>query len=115
METNKGTVQSNDKENIANLIKRRRFQILVHSYIYYRLNDNIISNVVFDRWAEELIELQKKHPDLSKNIELYDFFSDFTDISDAARLPLDNDPRLDSRARQLLRDCKEESYGGQSE
>lgn len=107
METSKDTVQLSEKEDIANLIKRRRFQILVHSYIYYRLNDNIISNAVFDRWAEELIELQKKHPDLSKNIELYDIFADFTDISDAARLPLDNDSRLDSRARQLLRDCKD--------
>lgn len=107
METSKDTVQLSEKEDIVNLIKRRRFQILVHSYIYYRLNDNIISNAVFDRWAEELIELQKKHPDLSKNIELYDIFADFTDISDAARLPLDNDSRLDSRARQLLRDCKD--------
>lgn len=110
MEKSRDTVQLNSKEDIANLIKRRRFQILVHSYIYYRLNDNIISNIVFDRWAEELIELQKKYPDLSKNIELYDAFSDFTDISDAARLPLDNDPRLDSRARQLLRDCKDKRY-----
>lgn len=110
MEKSRDTVQLNSKEDIANLIKRRRFQILVHSYIYYRLNDNIISNIVFDRWAEELIELQKKYSDLSKNIELYDAFSDFTDISDAARLPLDNDPRLDSRARQLLRDCKDKRY-----
>lgn len=110
MGPNKDTVQLNNKEDIANLMKRRRFQILVHSYIYYKLNDNIISNVVFDKWAEELIELQKKYPDLSKNIELYDVFSDFTDISDAARLPLDNDPRLDSRARQLLRDCKDKKY-----
>ena len=94
------------QEDIANLIKRRRFQILVHSYIYYRLNDNIISNATFDKWANELIELQQKYPEISKEIELYEVFADFIDVGDTASLPLDNDPRLDNRARQLLRNCR---------
>ena len=91
------------REEIKELIKRRRFQILVHSFIYYRLNDNIISNEKFNDWALELIELQKKFPEISKEVELYIAFCDFTNVGDAAFLPLDNDPRLESRAKQLLK------------
>lgn len=90
-------------ESIRELIKRRRFQILVHSFVYYRLNDNIISNEVFNQWALELIELQKLYPDISKDVELYNIFCDFTNVGDAAFLPLDNDPKLENRAKNLLK------------
>lgn len=63
-----------DLQIIKDLIKRRRLQMLVHSYIYYKLNDNIISNATFDMWAEELIDLQEKYPEISKEVELYDIF-----------------------------------------
>ena len=109
MEYSRNFMQLENEEDIVNLIKRRRFQILVHSYIYYRLNDNIISNATFDQWANELIELQQKYPEISKNTELYDVFSDFSNVGDAASLPLDGDPKLDNRARQLLRDCRRTS------
>lgn len=110
MEDNKKNELPKDTDDIMNLIKRRRFQILVHSYIYYKLNDNIISNALFDKWSEELIELQATYPELSKKVvELYDAFSDFTIIGDCVKLPLDNDARLDNRARQLLRDYKKDT------
>ena len=32
-------------EDIKILIKRRRLQLIVHSCIYYRLNDNLISMI----------------------------------------------------------------------
>lgn len=48
--------------NIVSLITRRRRQIIVHSIIYYRLNDSIISDSTFDKWARELVELQEKYP-----------------------------------------------------
>lgn len=107
MKNNETKMQLIREEDIFDLIKRRRFQILVHSYIYYKLNDNIISNATFDKWAEELIELQEKYPQISEKVELYNAFSDFKNLGDAAKLPLDNDPRLDNRARQLLRDCRD--------
>lgn len=34
----------NKNKEIAELIHRRREQMLVHSYIYYQLNDNIIDD-----------------------------------------------------------------------
>lgn len=78
--------------------------MLVHSYIYYKLNDNIISNATFDMWAEELIDLQEKYPEISKEVELYDIFSEFNIIGDAIRLPLEDDSRIANRARWLLQE-----------
>jgi len=51
------------KSEIASLIKRRRLQMLVHSCLYYEMDINIISDQQFDKWALELAELLKKHPD----------------------------------------------------
>ena len=47
---------------IVSLIERRRRQLLVHSYIYYELNDSIISDDTWSKWAVELEELQRKYP-----------------------------------------------------
>lgn len=59
------------------LIERRRRQILVHSFIYYELNDNFISDSEFDRFCEELVALQEEFPELSKLGEEYNNFKDF--------------------------------------
>lgn len=91
---------------IKEKIKRRRFQILVHSYIFYRLNDAIISDSTFNTWACELIELQKSYPEWSKEVELYSIFSDFDSVGCASMLPLDGDDALAARAKQLLNEHK---------
>ena len=44
--------------SIKELIKRRRLQLLIHSYIYYELNDNIVSDATWSKWAMELVKLQ---------------------------------------------------------
>lgn len=41
------------------LIRRRRAQMLIHSCIYYELNDNIVSDDTWQKWADELEQLQK--------------------------------------------------------
>ena len=71
-------------------IKQRRLQILVHSYIYYELDQNIISDAQWAEWAKELCQLQKENPDISKSVEWYDAFKDF-DGSTGAFLPFDNE------------------------
>lgn len=38
-----------EKLKIAELILQRRLQMLVHSYIYYELNDNIISDSTWSK------------------------------------------------------------------
>lgn len=49
----------------AELITRRRMQVLVHSFIYYRLNESFIPDSTYDKWAKELAELQQKYPEIS--------------------------------------------------
>ena len=43
--------------DIAELINRRRRQLLVHSIIYYRFDKNIVSDSVWTEWAIELADL----------------------------------------------------------
>lgn len=62
---------------IMEKIKRRRRQIMVHSLIYYRMSTNLIDDKIFDKWAYELVDLQKNYPEESKEVELYDDFKDW--------------------------------------
>ena len=54
----------NDVKKIRELINRRRRQILVHSVIYYRMNDNLISDDQWAKWALELETLQNDYPEI---------------------------------------------------
>ena len=71
------------KQTIAEKIKQRRRQMLVHSYIYYELNDNIISDSKWAQWAKELEQLQKDYPEESKQVEYYEDFKDWDGSSGA--------------------------------
>ena len=95
------------KNEVMELIKRRRFQLLIHSFIYYRLNETVVSNETFDQWSDELNYLQKKYPDISKEVELYDLFKDYVSSSDSAALAFDSIPGLYSRAKYILQISKD--------
>ena len=71
----------NDK--IAAKIKQRRRQMLVHSYIYYELNQNIVSDHKWSEWAKELEQLQKDYPEESRAVEEYEQFKDWNGSSGA--------------------------------
>ncbi|WP_235993019.1 DNA ligase LigA-related protein [Heyndrickxia sporothermodurans] len=64
-------------DEIKTLIKRRRRQLTVHSFGYYRLNDNIIDDHTFDKWSNELVQLQQEYPELAKQVELHEYFESF--------------------------------------
>lgn len=66
-----------ERYKIKEKILRRRRQILVHSCIYYRFNETLISDAKFDEWAYEMVDLQEKYPNISKETELYNDFKDF--------------------------------------
>lgn len=53
-------------EETVSLIMRRRRQFLVHSFLYYVLDSSIISDEMYDRICNELVELQKKYPKMCK-------------------------------------------------
>jgi NAD-dependent DNA ligase len=58
-------------DDIKALIRRRRAQMLVHSYLYYEADDPIISDDLWQQWANELEELQRSYPKCCK-LEYYD-------------------------------------------
>lgn len=86
---------------IEELIHRRRRQVLVHSILYYGLNESIIDDATFDKWARELAELQRAHPGASERVEyMREAFRDFTGDT-GFDLPL-TDQRANRVARDLL-------------
>lgn len=86
---------------IVEKIKRRRLQVLVHSCIYYKFDDNIISDTTWNKWAHELVQLQKQYPEESKKADKYEVFKDF-DGSTGMDLPLD-DTWVMNKAKYLLK------------
>lgn len=71
---------------VAELILRRRMQMLVHSYIYYKMDMNLISDREFDMWGKELVRLQADYPEIASQVEYADAFKDW-DASTGFHLP----------------------------
>lgn len=89
-----------DELMIAELIQQRRLQLLVHSRIYYELNNNIISDHKWDAWARELKTLQEQYPNISEKVMYYEAFKDW-DASTGAFLPL-HDEWVVRKANQMI-------------
>lgn len=87
-------------KTIAEIINRRRRQILVHSVIYYKMDDNLISDNQWAAWAKELDQLQSAYPEIAKKCVYAKAFEDF-DPSTGYNLPLE-DSWANNKARQLL-------------
>ena len=93
-------------ETIEELINRKQQQMLVHSCIYYRFNQNLISDSTFDSWAMELVELQNDHPLVSVSTQYGIYFQAF-DGTTGNHLPL-NLPEVIDRPLRVLRSTKVE-------
>ncbi len=75
--------------------------MIVHSILYYRLDNPVVSDAVFDAWGKELASLQEKYPDLAEEVPYQkEAFRGFTG-STGFDLPLD-DPIAIATAQQLL-------------
>lgn len=85
---------------IAELIQRRRLQMLIHSKLYYDMDTSLITDSQFDEWGRELVQLQKDNPEIAKRICFAEAFRDW-DASTGAFLPL-QDPWVTRKAQQLL-------------
>ena len=57
--------QSNN-DLIKAKIRQRRAQMLIHSCLYYELNESIVSDHKWQDWADELELLQTNNPDCVK-------------------------------------------------
>ena len=89
-----------DLFDIQSLINRRRRQLLVHSFLYYQMNENIIADTTFDMWSKELVELTEKYPVVAQMAPLHKEFQGF-DGSSGYDLPY-HDPAIQSKAIRLL-------------
>ena len=67
----------NYDDTIAEKIQRRRYQILVHSLLYYELNINLVSDSQWASWAKELAELQTAHPNTATRVIFAEAFKGF--------------------------------------
>ena len=86
--------------DIKSLITQRRYQVLIHSIIYYKMDDNIVSDDTWAKWALELEQLQNEYPDIASQCPYAEAFKEF-DHSTGMNLPLD-DPWAGGKAKQLL-------------
>lgn len=91
-----------DNQSIKEKIKQRRAQMLIHSCIYYELDGNIVDDHTWQKWADELEQLQKDNPDCLE-IGFYDkHFRDW-DGATGAHLP-HRDRWVYNKALNMLRD-----------
>lgn len=91
-------------QTLKEKIKQRRSQMLIHSCIYYELNDNVISDYQWQAWADELEKLQKENPEAC-NIDFYDY--EFRNWNGATGNHLPHrDPWVYAKAQRILNICR---------
>ena len=88
------------KEQVQSKIRQRRSQMLVHSRIYYILDENIVSDDTWQKWANELRDLQNQYPEYCK-IDFFDREFATWNGDSGAFLPL-NDPYVVNKTQQVI-------------
>ena len=81
-------------------ITQLRHNILVHSCLYYRFNENIIADHKFDSMSKELAELQLQHSEVAAECVYHEYFVSF-DGSSGYDLPYHLDEVI-QRSLKLL-------------
>lgn len=92
--------------NPAARIRQLRLGLMIHSYIYYKLGQNIIDDQKWDAGARELVKLQKQYPALAKKERFAKIYEDF-DGSTGYHLAGAIDKKGIAKAHQLLHIAKE--------
>ena len=86
-------------QTFSERLKQRRSQMLIHSYLYYKLDTSIISDAQWQQWANELTEMQIQYPNLT-NIGFYD--KEFNDWDGSTGMHLPDDSWIRDKALRLL-------------
>ena len=73
--------------------------IILHSYIYYELDNNYISDMEYDKKSKELVRYKNEYPDLWKNSMYYKQCGD--DYNGATGFTLYHD--LDDEQKKIIR------------
>lgn len=56
--------------------------ILVNSFAYYELNENLLTDFQYDNNAKQLAELKKQYPKEFENSKYHDYFYDYCSAED---------------------------------
>ena len=88
---------------IAELIQRRRLQILINSYLYYDTDVELVTDRTYDLWGKELAKLQNNYPDIANKICYAKAFKGWTGIT-GFNLPKDS--WVINKSLQLIRGIK---------
>lgn len=89
----------NKIQTVVEKIRQRRAQMLVHSCLYYELDDSVVDDHTWQHWADELTKLQSDYPEYTK-IGYYDREFEDWDGSTGMHLPL-KDPKIVSKAKYI--------------
>jgi len=86
---------------ILQKINQRERQLLVHSYLYYRLGKNLIDDDKYDQWSFELNKLIKDNPqDFKQSV----YYNDFKSFEPSSGYYLEyNKPEIRNVALRLLK------------
>jgi hypothetical protein len=90
-----------DLGTVEERIHHLRRLVLLHSILYYRFDNPIISDGQFDSWARELAKKQKDNPEASERVHYHkEAFRDFEGET-GFHLPLEDERTL-ARATKIL-------------
>lgn len=90
--------QIREYQNIMRIMDHLQRFIIVHSYIYYELNDNILTNAQYDRKSKELVALKNRYPEHWRRSEYFRQFGD--DYNGATGFTLYHD--LDPHQKKII-------------
>lgn len=62
------------KESIEERIDHLERMVLLHSFIYYQLNNNLVSDTKYEEFCRELEKLIKEQPEIFKKSVYYKIF-----------------------------------------
>ena len=88
-------------QTIPEKIRQRRAQMLIHSCLYYQMDESIVDDHTWQWWADELTELQNEYPEHC-SIGYFDKEFEGWDGSSGYHLPL-RDPYVYRKAEYILR------------
>jgi len=85
-------------QTVKERIRQRRAQMLIHSYLYYVLDQPIVSDHQWQQWADELVELQ-----LSNKVQIGFYDAEFCDWNGSTGMHLPKDRYVVSVATRVLK------------
>jgi hypothetical protein len=89
--------------NVVERIQLLQRSILVNSFAYYELNNNILTDFQYDANARQLEELAKQYPKEFMQSRYYDYFYDFYDTDEHATSGFDLLERVRKNDKDLYR------------